>query len=65
MLAFVAIGKIFRDHGVANNRVAWSSMRFCKAITQYFCYIEFLNQRKVRETYYLLRYLNPKSNMAG
>ena len=28
MLAFVAIGKIFRDHGIANNRVAWCSDAF-------------------------------------
>ena len=27
-LAFVAIGKIFRDHGIANNRVAWCSDAF-------------------------------------
>ena len=28
MLAFVAIGKIFRDHSDVNNRVAWCSDAF-------------------------------------
>ena len=31
MLAFVAIGKIFRDHSVANNRVAWCSDAFLRS----------------------------------